>query len=97
MPLGRCPTIILSLFWAGATARGAMWGMAMGFHGVPIFKFAAPKLPGTLGVFFANLEELVPAFLLSGVVVVVVSMLDSKGSERLADVRKELRRAGVRK
>ena len=85
-----CPIMILSLFWSGITVRGAIAGMISGFLGVPIFKFAAPLLPG-IGPIFTGLAELGPAFLLSGIVAVAVSLGDPRGRRELAGVRQELR------
>ena len=85
-----CPIMILSLFWSGITVRGAIAGMISGFLGVPIFKFAAPLLPG-IGPIFTGLAELGPAFLLSGIVAVAVSLGDPRGQRELAGVRQELR------
>jgi len=78
-----CPTMILSLYWSKMTARGALAAMVVGFLGVPLFKFGATALPGA-GAWFAELAELPPAFLLSFVAGVVVSLLDKSGQERLA-------------
>lgn len=88
-----CPTIILSLFWAGTTARGALAAMLTGFACVPLFKFAAPALP-EVGDAFAKLSELPPAFAASLAVGVVVSLLDRKGRAALQGVEDELRDAG---
>lgn len=87
-----CPTMILSLFWSKMTARGAMAAMVVGFVSVPLFKFAAPALPA-VGHFFAELGELPPAFLLSGLAAVLVSLGDRAGRERLQGVDEELRDA----
>lgn len=70
-----CPTMILSLFWRGMNRHGAFFAMIAGFCAVPLFKFGAPGLPGDVGVFFANLGELPPSFLLSGLVGWLVSSL----------------------
>lgn len=89
-----CPTIILSLFWAGMTARGALVAMVSGFLCVPLFKFAAPELP-EVGDAFAKLSELPPAFAVSLVAGVVTSLLDRKGRAALPDAAEELRDAGA--
>lgn len=73
-----CPTMILSLYWRGFTARGALAAMVAGFLAVPLFKFGAPGLPG-VGELFAALGELPPAFLLSFAVGVAVSLADPTG------------------
>ncbi len=79
-----CPTMILSLFWTGMTARGALVGMLTGFVCVPLFKFAAPELP-EVGDAFTKLSELPPAFAASLVAGVVTSLLDRKGRAALRD------------
>src|SRR4029079_4681246 len=88
-----CPITILSLYWSGTTARGARAAMVTGFACVPLFKFAAPALPG-VGDAFAKLSELPPAFATSLVAGVVVSLLDRKGRAALDGVEQELREAG---
>jgi sodium/proline symporter len=89
-----CPTVILSLYWRGITARGALAAMVAGFVGVPLFKFGATALPGA-GPYFAELAELPPSFALSFGVGVVVSLLDPAGRARLkaAGVDEELEQA----
>jgi Na+/proline symporter len=70
-----CPTIILSLFWRGFTANGALAAMLAGFVGVPLFKFGATALP-TVGPAFVALSELPPAFALSALAGIAVSAFD---------------------
>lgn len=84
-----CPTLILSLFWKGMTARGALASMLTGFACVPLFKFSAPHWP-VVGSALAELAELPPAFLTSFLVGIVVSQFDSKGRARLNEVAPEL-------
>jgi sodium/proline symporter len=79
-----CPTVILSLFWKGMTARGALGAMVAGFVCVPLFKFGATALPG-VGPYFVELAELPPAFLVSFLVGVALSMTDAKGRQHLID------------
>jgi hypothetical protein len=67
-----------------------MAAMLAGFVGVPLFKFGATALPGVTGVFFAELSELPPAFLLSFMVGIIFSLGDRAGQERLADIGDEL-------
>jgi len=90
-----CPTMILSVFWKGMTARGAVVAMLVGFACVPIFKFLMPELP-VVGEFFAALEELPPAFILSGLAGVAVSLMDTEGRSRVADAGDELEAAAER-
>lgn len=88
-----CPTMILSLFWPRLTARGALAAMLVGFASVPFFKFVAPELPG-VGPAFAALSELPPAFALSGLVAIFVSVLDKKGVQETQGIDGELAEAG---
>lgn len=83
-----CPTMILSLYWRGMTRDGALAAMVVGFLGVPFFKFVAPSIP-TVGPFFAALEELPPAFFLSMLVGVLVSLMGTA-----PDVDADLKEAG---
>lgn len=84
-----CPTMILSLFWSRLTARGALAAMLTGFAGVPFFKFVVPAMP-VIGEHMAALSELPPAFVLSGIVAVIVSRLDHRGIAAMAGVDREL-------
>jgi sodium/proline symporter len=84
-----CPTMILSLFWSRLTARGALAAMLAGFASVPFFKFVAPQLPW-IGDGFSALSELPPAFIVSGCVAIVVSLLDKQGMQSMQGVRDEL-------
>jgi len=90
-----CPTLILSLFWKGFTRNGALVAMVSGFLCVPIFKFAAPEIAG-IGPYLAEIAELPPAFLISGVLGVVVSLLDHRGRALLDGVEEELEQAAKR-
>jgi sodium/proline symporter len=87
-----CPTLILSLFWPRMTARGAIAGMLAGFLAIPFFKFVAPRLTG-VGPYFAQLEELAPAFLVSGTVVVLASLLERQPAPKAERAREDLRAA----
>ena len=78
-----CPTIILSLFWNKFTEKGAIASMITGFLAVPFFKFGMGSLE-SIGIYFQNLGELGPSFLLAILVGVVVSLLSKeKGIENL--------------
>ena len=85
-----CPVTILSLYWGGMTRRGAIASMVSGFVAVPFFKFVAPQM-GSAGPYFVALTELPPAFAVSLLAGVVVSMLDK---EKLPD---DLLRADLEK
>ena len=86
-----CPTMILSLFWARFTRRGALAAMISGFLAVPFFKFVMPALPGATGEAFANLEEMFPAFVVGFVAGILVSFFDRKGQLALQGIEAELK------
>jgi sodium/proline symporter len=70
--LGACfgPLILFSLFWKRTNFQGAMAGMLTGGVTVFVWKNLIAKLGGFWGVY-----ELLPAFVLSCVAIVVVSLL----------------------
>jgi sodium/proline symporter len=93
-----CPTMILSLYWSGLTARGAKLAMIAGFLAVPFFKFAVPALlvPVGLGGWserLADLDVLLPSFVVGFLVAVAASVLDKAGRARMSGVEAELREA----
>lgn len=87
-----CPTMILSLYWSKLTARGALCAMLAGFICVPFFKFVGPQLP-FVGNGLGALSELPPAFAISGIVAIVVSLFDQQGMAEMRKVRDELHAA----
>ena len=91
-----CPTVILSLCWAGLTSLGAKCAMVAGFVGVGLFKWVAPALLDAAGLeawsgYLESLDVLLPSFALGFVVAIVVSLLDARGQARVAGVADELR------
>ncbi|MDH7447411.1 sodium/proline symporter [Aquimarina sp. 2201CG14-23] len=72
-----CPTIILSVFWNKFSEKGAIASMITGFLSVPFFKFGMTSLD-TIGVYFDELGELGPSFILAILVGVVVSLATTK-------------------
>ena len=72
------PLMILSLYWRRTTLQGAAAGMITGGLTVILWdKFVAP-LGGWFGVY-----ELLPGFVLSLIVIVVVSLLTKEPSEEI--------------
>lgn len=69
-----CPVMILSLFYPGYTEKGAIASMITGFLSVPVFEFLAPQIPH-IGIYFRELAELFPSFLLAIIVGILVSKL----------------------
>jgi len=88
-----CPTVILSLFWTKMTGKGALAAMITGFVSVPLFKFAAPLIP-EVGPYFKTLAELPPAFMLSFLAGIVVSLMTQ--DDRPVDGEKDLSYAAGR-
>ena len=86
-----CPTVILSLCWARMTERGARYGMIAGFLSVPFFKWVAPKLGGA--EYWTAIDVLAPSFVVSGLVIVLVSLTDSAGAKISEAARDDLERA----
>jgi sodium/proline symporter len=85
-----CPTMILSLFWSRLTSRGALAAMLAGFVSVPFFKFVAPMLP-IVGDAFAALSELPPAFVVSLLVAIVVSLTDRSSTLDPGQLQEDLK------
>lgn len=72
-----CPVIILSLFWKKYNGAGAMASMIGGFLSIPIFKFVMPAIP-EYGIYFENLAELFPSFLIALLLGFWVSKINEK-------------------
>ncbi|MBF0362019.1 MAG: sodium/proline symporter PutP [Oligoflexia bacterium] len=72
------PMILFSLYWKRMTRNGALVGMIVG--GVTIFIWKNMLAP--LGGFF-TIYELLPAFILSSLAIVIVSLLDEKPSPEI--------------
>ncbi|MBQ8850312.1 MAG: sodium/proline symporter PutP [Clostridia bacterium] len=71
------PIMLFSLFWKRTTRAGAIAGMITGGVSVFIWKLVLNKfLSATLPIF--GLYELLPAFILSSIAIVVVSLLTKK-------------------
>ncbi len=67
------PIMLFSLFWKRTTREGAIAGMAGGAGMVFLWKLAISKLGGAFGIY-----ELLPAFIFSSILIVVVSLLTKK-------------------
>lgn len=71
------PLILFSLFWKRMTRQGAIWGMVAG-GGADLFWYYM-KQAGFGGIF--SIYEIIPGFLISTVVILVVSMATSVPQE----------------
>lgn len=74
------PIMIFSLFWKRVTRSGAIAGMLTGGGMVFIWKLLIRPLGGVFGIY-----ELMPAFILSCLAIVVVSLLSQKPAPEIQD------------
>ncbi len=72
------PLMLFSLFWKRTTLAGAVAGMFTGGATVVVWKNGISKLGGYLAVY-----ELLPAFVLSAIVILMVSLLTKEPSETI--------------
>ena len=74
------PLMLFSLFWKRTTRAGAIAGMLSGGGMVFVWKLLIKPLGGAFGIY-----ELLPAFVLSCIVIVVTSLLTQKPSAQLEE------------
>ncbi len=74
------PLMIFSLFWKRTTRAGAIAGMVSGAAMVFIWKLGISKLGGVFGIY-----ELLPAFIISSIVIVLVSLVTPKPSKEIEE------------
>ena len=72
------PIMLFSLFWKRTTKAGAIAGMVGGAGMVFLWKLVISKLGGVFAIY-----ELLPAFIFSTVLIVVVSLLTKKPSKQI--------------
>ena len=83
------PLMLFSLFWKRTNFAGAVAGMLSGFLGVVVWKNFIAPLGGMWGIY-----ELLPAFLFSGLCILVVSLVTKAPSKA---IQKEFAQAvGIR-
>ena len=81
--------MLFALFWKRANKWGALCGMISGGVLVFVWKFLVRPLGGAF-----DLYELLPAFLLNCVVLVVVSLLTAPPEKKIVDTFEEYRAMG---
>lgn len=74
------PVIIFSLFWRRMTRNGALAGMITGGVLVILWKNVISKMADIL-----NIYELLPAFIIACIVIVVVSLIDKEPSKEITE------------
>ena len=72
------PIMIFSLFWKRTTRAGAIAGMISGGVMVFVWNLLISELGGVFAIY-----ELLPAFIFSSIVIVIVSLLTKKPSEEI--------------
>ena len=74
------PLMLFSLFWKRVNRAGAIAGMVSGAAMVFIWKLVISKLGGAFAIY-----ELLPAFIFSSIVIVVVSLLTKAPSKEIEE------------
>ena len=74
------PLVLFALFWKRTTKAGAIAGMVSGGVMVFVWKYVIAKLGGVFDIY-----ELLPAFLISSVAIVVVSLLTKAPDKAITD------------
>ena len=74
------PVVLFSLFWKRMTRAGAIAGMLSGGGMVFIWKLVIKPLGGIFGIY-----ELLPAFIVSSIFIIVVSLLTNAPSKEIQD------------
>ncbi|MEA4896272.1 MAG: sodium/proline symporter, partial [Oscillospiraceae bacterium] len=74
------PIMLFSLFWKRTTLQGAVAGMLAGGVSVFVWKLVIRPMGGVLGIY-----ELMPAFLISCVLIILVSLLTKEPSKEILE------------
>lgn len=74
------PLMLFSLFWKRTTKSGAIAGMLSGGTMVFVWNLLIKPMGGVFGIY-----ELLPAFMISAIVIVVVSLLSKEPSKEVQD------------
>ena len=74
------PLMLFSLFWKRTTKEGAVAGMVSGAAMVFIWKLVISKLGGAFAIY-----ELLPAFIISSIVIVLVSLMTPAPSKEIQE------------
>jgi sodium/proline symporter len=72
--------MLFSLFWKRTTRAGAIAGMVSGGVMVFVWKLLISKIGGVFAIY-----ELLPAFIISSIVIVIVSFLTPAPSQEIQD------------
>ncbi len=80
------PAMLCALFWKRATKSGIIAGMLGGGITIFVWKFVIAKLGGVFAIY-----ELLPAFIISFVLIVVVSLISKAPAKEITDTFDELK------
>ncbi|HQA16156.1 MAG TPA: sodium:proline symporter, partial [Candidatus Avimonas sp.] len=78
------PVILFSLFWKRTTLYGALAGMLSGGISIFVWKFLVAKYIGKY-ISILNIYELLPAFIIASLAIVIVSLLGKEPSKEIQD------------
>ncbi len=81
------PAVLFALFWKRSNSQGILAGLVAGGAMVFIWKFGIAKLGGAFAIY-----ELLPAFVVASVVIIVVSLLTEKPSAEIEAIFDEVNR-----
>ncbi len=87
------PVVLLSLTWPRMTRNGALAGMILGAITV-LFWIYAPVLPDGAAL-SSVLYEIVPGFLVCGIAIMLVSLMDDQPARTVTDVFEQARTARI--
>jgi sodium/proline symporter len=81
------PAVLFALFWKRSNRQGILSGLIAGGVMVFIWKFGISKLGGAFAIY-----ELLPAFIVASIAIVVVSLMTPAPDQELVDVFDEVNR-----
>ncbi len=79
------PVMLAALFWKRSNRYGAMAGMLVGGITIFVWKFGISKLGGAFAIY-----ELLPAFILASIAIVVVSLVTKQPEKEIIDEYQEV-------
>ncbi len=74
------PTVVMSIYWKRMTRKGAIWGICSGGLGSILFYLLKTSVGGIFAVY-----ELLPAFIVSVIAIVIASLLDKEPTDDIVD------------
>ena len=84
------PLVLFSLFWKRTTLKGAVAGMLSGGIVSLVWSLYISKLGGWFGVY-----SILPAFIISSLLIVIVSLLDKEPAKEIQDEFDQVEKANI--